>query len=342
MSQLNRLASQFLRCQPSVTFYESIGAYRIIPQLLRIPSTPCDSFLHIQNCSKSSVDTISSSESAQKIFKEMSEQGILHKRSYSSIDVLEYLIDVGVNQEYIYDVILTKSHLFERYSSAKWKDLFEILQDQGFRPNKLFSMVCNNEQLFNMSRSQISDSVTHLRKMFSSGSTMLRLCSDLPVLLTTPSQEIEEKLNKLSNLFIKRDFEVILNSTPSILLTPIDETNEKLDYVLDVLNIPERSIAKSNLFRQSLERVIVRCEMLLKSGLYVRPDKYGQSPVLNPSLRDIVSSSDEVFCGRVAECSVEELRAFTDMFRFYDERSPEFIGNEIAELDSDGEEVEES
>ena len=279
-------------------------------------------------------------ETSEEIFHKLVEQGHLHKRSYSAIDVLEFLTMFGVKSENIYDIVRTKPYLIEKIPVANWQNLCEILQQHGFRKNRIFDMLCRNDRLLSMTRNEISDQISRLRGVFAKESSLLRLCCDSPALLSMSTRELEEQLSQLSVLFIKRDLDTIIQQTPQILLTPIDDVRAKLQYVLEVLNVLEKSVHKSKMFAYDLERIILRSEFLRMSGLYVRPDKRGNSPVLNASLREMVDTPDEKFCGRVAQCEPEEFSAYCDMFRFYDPRSSDFVGDADAALESDAEEDE--
>ena len=260
-------------------------------------------------------------EHVQLLRDRLIKKNYLSERDYAVVDIIRFLVEVGIFNEDIDLFVRRHLYVFRNVPLHQWQSAVGVLQENGFRGDDLLFILTSNRKLFGMTTAEVNRNLYGLRQVFSSDRRLRMLCTHLPILINMPIEHIEDQFAGLKELFTAKDLYNLLDRTPAMFLDDINETKQKLNYVLTTLNVPEKHVAKTYIFKHSLQHIMVRSEFLLKSGIYIRPNKHGHSPIENASLREILDTTDDVFCTHIARCSQLEYQAYCDMFQLYDTRS---------------------
>lgn len=81
----------------------------------------------------------------------------------------------------------------------------------------------------------------------------------------------------------------------------IGETKYEVDALLALANV-------------SLEHMTLRHEFLVRRGQHFAPDRHGNTKIVNPTVMDMILSSQEFFCNNVAHCPEKEYELFCKMY----------------------------
>jgi len=134
-----------------------------------------------------------------------------------------------------------------------------------------------------------------------------------PALLNQPSKKLIQQYSKLLQLFTKTGVVHTLLRTPALFTEPMDLIENKLLYVQDVMRVDKESMTKSRFLRYDLLHLYSRHQFLLRAGRYSTPNKHGETRFPNPSLKDIMDTSDRYFALKVAQLTLDEYRTFVEM-----------------------------
>lgn len=109
----------------------------------------------------------------------------------------------------------------------------------------------------------------------------------------------------------------LLMSSPNILVDDINETKEKVDYILNDMEADETDMVKSGALGLPIDKIKARHILLVRMGLYKKRNwkESELSANKNPRMNRITDFDDETFARKTCErLSMKELTTFYDLY----------------------------
>lgn len=105
------------------------------------------------------------------------------------------------------------------------------------------------------------------------------------------------------------------------------------------MGVKQAEMVKAKLFKVSMEELRLRHCFLERRGFYQTPDKKGQTLIVNPKLKDLLSATEDVYLSQLAKATKEELDVFRKLIAREDEDRGQI--QEYGDIEEDEEEDEE-
>lgn len=105
------------------------------------------------------------------------------------------------------------------------------------------------------------------------------------------------------------------------------------------MGVKQAEMVKAKLFKVSMEELRCRHCFLERRGFYQTPDKKGQTLIVNPKLKDLLTATEDVYLAQFAKATKEEMDVFRKLIAQEDEdrgKIPEY--GDIEEDEEEGEE----
>ncbi|KAM6948203.1 transcription termination factor 4, mitochondrial [Aplochiton taeniatus] len=218
----------------------------------------------------------------------------------------------------------------------------------GLNPSTVLKVLEKCPDLYHVKSSQLKQRIVNLRKLGLMEGSLQRVVSYYPLILTMSMKKINMLVRFLKEecVFTTQQVSDILRDSPAV----VGEDQGRLQYMFQYayfrMGVKQAEMVKARFFRNTLEEVRCRHCFLERRGLYQTPDKKGQTLILNPKLKDILSVDLDTFLKDfAARATEEEYQVFqTFMAREWfeeEERPTDAAGDEdVVEEDEDEEEDE--
>ncbi|GMR53937.1 hypothetical protein PMAYCL1PPCAC_24132, partial [Pristionchus mayeri] len=138
---------------------------------------------------------------------------------------------------------------------------------------------------------------------------MGRLIRSCPALLFAVSESsLGAMAEAMGAFFSRKEISSIIQKCPHSLLLNVDEVEAKYEYIYFQMCMEGAEFVECSRWAEiTLDEIMARHEFLLKCGRYTTPDKKNpQIKMENPSLHEILDSSDDHFACAVAVVTKEE------------------------------------
>lgn len=156
------------------------------------------------------------------------------------------------------------------------------------------------------------------------------LVTEHPQLLDINVDSIYEEQKILERLMYLKDYvqtkknvwRLLLNS-PNLIGDRQVEVEEKRSFFENVMKVEHTEVVKTTAFSHTLQKIKLRHEFLVRLGMY-KPRNPKSDPTLksrNPSLYQILDTSDKRFATKIALVSMEEFEVFQELFEQQDSQS---------------------
>ncbi|XP_055345756.1 transcription termination factor 4, mitochondrial-like [Paramacrobiotus metropolitanus] len=134
-----------------------------------------------------------------------------------------------------------------------------------------------------------------------------------PVDIRDPAHR--ERLNELSALFPNKEIKTLAARCPQVFYQDFSEIEHIAQYISAKMGLEQDDMVRAGVFDYPLEHIVKRHIFITRCGGFKKvKDRTRKSlSMVNPSLRDIVRTSDAEFA-RLAQVTVEEYAVFCDMF----------------------------
>ncbi|KAK0426747.1 hypothetical protein QR680_009878 [Steinernema hermaphroditum] len=239
---------------------------------------------------------------------------------------LHTLVDAGVKPEFLLDAFVKRSELFKALvvqGEKSMKVLDALVETCGMTFEDAMRMLASYpEELLAVSAESIFD---RLSVFFNSGilagKEMGRIVRTCPaILFTSDGKQMATLVEGLTNFFARGEIRAMLEKTPHIVITNLEELEQKYEYIYFMMRIEGDEFKMCTRWvDMSLDEIIMRHDFLQKTGKYTTPDpKKPQFKMENPTLSKILDLPDVQFATEIAGVTMEEwtvYRAFMEKQR---------------------------
>lgn len=131
-------------------------------------------------------------------------------------------------------------------------------------------------------------------------------------------------------------------NSPNVAVDKIKDVEEKITFFEEVMKVEHTEVVKTMAFSHTMHKIRLRHEFLVRLGMY-KPKSAKADPTqksTNPSLYQMVDTTDKRFATKVALVSLEEFEVFQEMFKREEDNKARIYPRDFS--DSDGDYDEES
>uniref|UniRef100_UPI00398E3A82 transcription termination factor 4, mitochondrial isoform X3 n=1 Tax=Pristiophorus japonicus TaxID=55135 RepID=UPI00398E3A82 len=187
-----------------------------------------------------------------------------------------------------------------------------ILTVLGLNPSSTIKVLVKCPELLGVKDHQLQSRIDNLRKHGLGEGSLQRVLVHCPQILNLSAKQVNNTVRFFKDkcVFTGQHVTEILRTSPNVLFEKFEELEYKFQYAYFRMGIKQPEIAKSEIFRMSLEELQQRHIFLERLGLYQTPDKKGQTQIINPKLKDILTTSTDYFLAKVAMSTWEEFDVF--------------------------------
>lgn len=229
--------------------------------------------------------------------------------------VFEKLIDTGVEKEFLLTVNGDNGELFRTIVSqpAESYEVIETLVKVGnvTPEDAIHLLALFPSELVRHGTANITKNVEALSACGISSprsiASAIKRCP--PLLFARDPQEMQRFAHEIGGFFSKKQASHLISRCPQILLKPIEEIEEKYEYMFYQMGVEADDVAECVQWidHLSLDDLADRHKFLLATGKFATPDpKRPQIRIENPKLQRILDSNEEDFAINVARVSIEE------------------------------------
>ncbi|XP_048460117.1 transcription termination factor 4, mitochondrial [Rhincodon typus] len=270
--------------------------------------------------SRRSEKTSSNSLSAAKIRSEFLQglrQTAAEHSGKSGIDpsglesVIESILKLGLSQAQVKQ-LLTLNPKITVQPPQKSLAALNVLNLLGLNPSNIIKILEKCPELLGAKAHQLQPLIESLQKYGLGEGSLQRVLVHSPQILNLSAKQVNNTVRFFKDkcIFTAAQITEILRTSPNVLFEKFEELEYKFQYAYFRMGIKQSEIAKSALFRVSLEELKQRHIFLERLGLYQTPDKKGQTQIVNPKLKDVLSTTEDHFLAKVARSTQEEFDIF--------------------------------
>lgn len=168
-----------------------------------------------------------------------------------------------------------------------------------------------------------------------------RMISFYPQILTIPTKTVNAAVlfMRTKCLFTAQQMRDILRDSPEVVEEDLNELEYKFQYAYFRMGVKQAEMVKAKLFKVSMEELRCRHCFLERRGFYQTPDKKGQTLIVNPKLKDLLTATEDVYLAQFAKATKEEMDVFRKLIAQEDEDRGKI--QEYGDIEEDEEEGEE-
>uniref|UniRef100_A0A8R1HM75 Uncharacterized protein n=2 Tax=Caenorhabditis japonica TaxID=281687 RepID=A0A8R1HM75_CAEJA len=232
-----------------------------------------------------------------------------------SVKVFEKLVENGVRPEFLIDANVKNASLFRSVVSqpAPSLQVIETLVNVGYVTfeDAIRLLALFPEELVRHGATDLTKSIEALAACGISTpraiASAIKRCP--PLLFARNPHEMQRLAHEIGAFFSKRQAGHLISKCPQILLKPIEEIEEKYEYMFYQMGVEAEELAECAAWIDdlSLDDIADRHKFLMATGKYTMPDpKRPQIRMENPKLMRIIDSKEDDFAANVARVSIEE------------------------------------
>ncbi|XP_072330958.1 transcription termination factor 4, mitochondrial isoform X1 [Scyliorhinus torazame] len=219
----------------------------------------------------------------------------------------------------------------------------------GLNQNSIIKVLEKCPELFGVKEHQLQSRIDNLQKHGLGEGSLQRVLLQSPQILNLSAKQVNNTVRFFKDkcIFTGQQIIIILRTSPNVLFEKLEELEYKFQYAYFRMGMKQPEITKSGLFQVSLEELKHRHIFLERLGLYQTPDKKGQTQIVNPKPKDILTTSEDYFLAKVAKSTWEEFDIFKKLLireeiEKEEIESSEWEGEEESEEEYSSEEDEET
>ena len=250
---------------------------------------------------------------------------------------IQYLLSERFKAEDVSHMFIGAPGLLN-YSEETFIQQIRILRHHGFLPLNIPVLLHSYPEIMGVKESAIMETLDKLRSIGFRDGRLQIILSRHPVLFSTPLTSITERFKQLMTMFRKSDILLSVYRMPELLTCSWRSIEDKVVYVHDYMGLHQGHMLKSRLFSHSLLHVKSRHLFLARAGLYQTPDKHGVTQIDNPTLDQIIDTSDKEFAHKVARLPLEEFQAFLHIMEQQSEAEKHMIPVDEDDINEDSDE----
>uniref|UniRef100_A0A0P4W529 Uncharacterized protein n=1 Tax=Scylla olivacea TaxID=85551 RepID=A0A0P4W529_SCYOL len=294
------------------------GVAPLLPPLLPITSR-LTSFVHgrgKQFCSVASTEQndtnlVDVEARVSVVVNDLCMRGITQYRKAQVTCLYQLLLDLGIKAETIEAQLLEMPHLLS-HSHKAWTNTCEVMVESGIPSLRILQSIALHPELLKVKVSLLQDKLLLYRQINIGKLNGLSLVTRYPVLLLLDPSHLKSRLLSLDAMFPPASLKNLVHNNPNVLHDSWEDIMAKIMYIHKEMGLEQPQIAAARCLKLPLLHIKTRHLFLFRAGLYKTPNLYKdkQSHRRNPSLNDILDTSDKRFTNRVARLTEQEYGVF--------------------------------
>ncbi|XP_075224910.1 transcription termination factor 4, mitochondrial [Lycorma delicatula] len=232
-------------------------------------------------------------------------------RIHSLLDTLNKL---SINNNII--TMLNNNHPILNVSSDQLFSNSTTLLEFGFTKDTVGRIIVEYPNLCNIKNDELFRLLDLWRQVNFTENHLLHLLSKHPQFIEFMGKNVLLRISYLlPYLENYKNIAVLLINVPGVIYENWGTLKAKLDY-LHTHHIPKSKIVNCNALELSLFEMKTRFKFLERVGVYKQIDSYKKKlAVKNPSITNILCTSDEVFAEKIANVTLEEYEVFCELYK---------------------------
>lgn len=217
----------------------------------------------------------------------------------------------------------------------------DLFRNQGFSTESYLRIIDKHPRILTTPAKQLCNNLELWRASQFGERYVQILITEHPHLLDIKvenkyaEQKILERLMYLKDYVqTKKNVWRLMVSSPNVVVDKLSDVEEKRTFFEDVMKVEHTEVVKTMAFSHSIFKIKMRHEFLNRLGMY-KPKPEKADPTLknsNPSLYQILDTTDKRFAIKVALVSLEEFEVFQDIYKREQERK---AGRRAYDMDDD-------
>ena len=277
------------------------------------------------------------SEKEDVVASVMNSEKSVNCKAKSIETVAEILLEAKASTSDVTKLLTDRPELMN-YSSKQIESSVQYLRNSGFHPEDVVQLIYSYPDVITVKPNVLSQCFDLLRGLgFSEGKLQL-LVAKHPALIAIQPKEVSQRYSDLMQIFRKSEINKMLYEQPNLLTDTWDSIQDRIQYVSTEMGLDQKDMIKSDLFKYSLAHIRERHLFLLRAGLYEKPDKHGVTKIENPTLEQMLRTSDKAFAQKIGKMTLEEFDAFKEILKVEIESEMKILREIEESIDSDGEE----
>ena len=188
------------------------------------------------------------------------------------------------------------------------------LASVGFSQRKSLAMLSEHPQLVSCSLKTIEYTFQVLQSFGFKTEEIKSVLAAEPRIIGLNPKKLKNTFMHLLKELGKHNGQVAARTTPSVLMENVISMSEKIEYCVTEMRLPKPTIAKSQILKFDLDFIQTRHGFAYRSGYYKKIDsKNHEGTTQNPSVSDLLFSTDKNFVSQFKGLSLEEYLVFEDM-----------------------------
>ena len=238
-------------------------------------------------------------------------------------EVIKFLLSFHYHKNVIVRELFENTVLL-KFPVSRWKETISVLQSYGFLERQFLPLIVGCHGLLHGTVwKNLQDILIFLHSLHISYPQRLEVIARNPLLLLTDDTRLFlHNYTNVLKIFTKNEAQTLVVRNPNLLTDPGKETNKKINYVYNEMGIRPKEVMRSRVFEHPLTHIITRHQFAERAGIYKFPSKTEIAAKelslqtlrsANPSLSDLVDTSDASFVYSFCSMTVPEYEAFAAM-----------------------------
>ncbi|XP_063443341.1 transcription termination factor 4, mitochondrial-like [Mytilus trossulus] len=226
-------------------------------------------------------------------------------------DYVQHLIDLKLKINDIEQLMLASPKILINEDMCT---LTKQLREYGFSPKQMVHILSKFPDILDMNFETFLKNLEIFRNIGFSDDVLMALVVSDPTILLLEQEDVCYRVDELKKMFLSKSVLQLIVKSPSVLTEDINVIHLKYDYVSQKMGATPGQVIRSNLFSHSLDYIKCRHQFLTRAGLYKKVTKDTGEIGKNPSLREMLDTSDEIFAKKHSKMTVAEYQTFVKIF----------------------------
>jgi len=238
-------------------------------------------------------------------------------------EIIKFLLSFKYQKSHIVRDLSENAGLLQ-FPMSRWKETVSCLQSYGFKGPHILPLLTGCHMLLHGTAwNNLQEVLMFLNSVHVPYQRRLQVVARNPTLLSDDTRPIAHNYGNLLKVFSKDEVQTLIAKNPSLLTDPVEDTNKKINYLYNKMGIRSKEIMRSCVFEHSLAHIITRHQFAEHAGVYKMPDRHEISAkemnlqtvvaYANPSLSDLVDTSNAAFVHSFCSMTVAEYKVFEAM-----------------------------
>lgn len=227
-------------------------------------------------------------------------------------DYVQHLINLKLKIKDIEQLMLTSPKILIKEDTCT---LTKQLREYGFSPKQLVHILSKFPDILDMNFETFLKNLEIFRNIGLSDDVLMALVVSDPTILLLEQEYVIHRVDDLKKMFLSKSVLQLIVKSPLVLTEDINMIHSKYEYVSNRMGATPGQVIRSYLFSHSLDYIKCRHQFLTRAGLYKKITKDTGEIGKNPSLREMLDTSDEIFAKKHGKMTVAEYQTFVKIFQ---------------------------